>query len=46
VRATLYLEGWRAISTALANFSHAVPGAPYLTSLGPLGVGVFFAISG
>jgi peptidoglycan/LPS O-acetylase OafA/YrhL len=40
------LDGWRAISIALVIVSHALPGAPYLASLGTLGVSVFFAISG
>jgi len=40
------LDGWRAISISLVVFSHLVPGHPFLVSLGPLGVSIFFAISG
>ena len=40
------LDGWRAISIVLVIVSHALPGAPYLASLGTLGVSIFFAISG
>jgi peptidoglycan/LPS O-acetylase OafA/YrhL len=40
------LDGWRAIAITLVLVSHALPNSPYMIALGPLGVNVFFAISG
>ncbi|MGA3240067.1 MAG: acyltransferase [Bryobacteraceae bacterium] len=40
------LDGWRAISIGLVIVSHLVPDNPVIVALGPLGVSIFFAISG
>jgi peptidoglycan/LPS O-acetylase OafA/YrhL len=40
------LDGWRAISIGLVILSHLVPDNSAIFALGPLGVNIFFAISG
>jgi peptidoglycan/LPS O-acetylase OafA/YrhL len=40
------LDGWRAISIAFVIVSHVLVQSPLMISLGPLGVSIFFSISG
>ena len=40
------LAGWRAISIAFVIVSHVLVQSPLMVSLAPLGVSIFFSISG